>query len=270
MSLDQRRFSIGDITLNLHEAGKGDLILFFHGITANGGVWEPILLDLARDYHVVGVDQRGHGRSDKPPSGYDAANFAGDVVGLAKALSDRPALVVGHSLGARNAIVALAGDSPALRGAIAIDFTPFIETEVFDALDARVNGGDRLFTSRGEISAYLSDRYPLLPADAVERRSRYGYAEVPGGFRPLADAAAMTATSTGLRADLATPLKKVGKPLLLMRGALSKLVTEAAFAKTRELRPDLACQVVPDVDHYVPEEAPGFVARAIREFATAL
>ena len=52
-------------------------------------------------------------------------------------------VLVGHSLGARNAIVAGAMRPDAIAGVIAIEFTPFIDMAAFDALDTRVPAGPR-------------------------------------------------------------------------------------------------------------------------------
>jgi 2-(acetamidomethylene)succinate hydrolase len=62
-------------------------------------------------------------------------------------------------------------------------------------------------------------------------------------------------------------LSAVKRPLLVVRGAESKFVTQAALEKTRRLRPDLPVLVVPGVDHYVNEEAPEAMTRAIIDFA---
>ena len=87
------------------EAGAGPPVICLHGITANAYVWLPVMERLAADYRVVAIDQRGHGRSDRPDSGYAAGDFAADVVALIEALG-APAVLIGHSLGARNALAA--------------------------------------------------------------------------------------------------------------------------------------------------------------------
>ncbi|HEY6479839.1 MAG TPA: alpha/beta hydrolase, partial [Streptosporangiaceae bacterium] len=174
---------------------------------------------------------------------------------------------VGHSLGARNAIAAGARRPDLIAGVVAIDFTPFIAPAAFDALDARVAGGERAFGDTAEVIAYLAGRYPGLPPDALARRARHGYApDAAGALRPLADAAAMRATCAGLRGDLAPDLSRLARPALLVRGADSAFVSPAAFAATRALRPDLPAVVVAGADHYVPEEQPGYVAQLISGF----
>lgn len=270
MALKEHRKSVGNITLNMREGGSGPLIIFMHGITANAAVWDPILRALQDSFHVIAIDQRGHGRSDKPASGYQAADYVRDVMQLVEVMNGAPALIVGHSLGARNAIVAGATKPDRIVGIVGIDFTPFIEAEVFDALDARVKGGDRPFPSYADVVEYLADRYPLMPKDAVERRAQHGYVARDGSFHPLADPAAMAATVVGLRADLERAVVDVKPPMLLIRGAKSKLVSPRAFERTLQLRADVQSLVVPGVDHYVPEEAPAIIGDVIRRFAAEL
>jgi 2-(acetamidomethylene)succinate hydrolase len=217
---------------------------------------------LAARFRITSIDQRGHGRAPKPATGYAAADYAADVNDLLK----EKALLIGHSLGARNALVAGARYPEKVAAVVAIDFTPFIEREVFDALDARVDGGARDFSTVEEIRKYLKERYPRLPADAIERRARHGYEQVAGKWRPLAAPAAMRETCAGLRADLSPTLKEIQVPVLLLRGEDSRLVSRVAWEKTRALRPDLAAQEIANADHYVPEEQPAAVAAAVLDF----
>ena len=266
MQLEPIDCPLGDITLHGVAAGHGPLALMFHGITGNGYVFTPVIERLASHFRCVSFDQRGHGRSSKPARGYDAASFAGDIAQLVRHLQLGPALVIGHSLGARNALVAAAKHPDLIAGVVAIDFVPFIENEVFDALDARVAGGDQVFADIESAKAYLANRYPKLPARAIELRARYGMVAVAGGLRPLADPHAMRAISTGLREDLAPVLNAVRVPVLLIRGAESKLVSRNAWERARASRPDMPAMEIPSVDHYVQEEDPEAVAQAAQEF----
>ena len=266
-SIRMHRIDTGRIALNVREIGQGTPAIFLHGITSNAAVFDPLLLNLKNHYRCIAVDQRGHGFSDKPDDGYGAKDYAEDLVALIKTLNSGCAIIVGHSLGARNGIEAAAMSPELIKCVVAIDFTPFIEKEVFDALETRVNAGDRVFKSREEIEAYLHDRYPLMPPDAVKRRAMSAYREVDGGLRPLASARAMALTAAGLRDDLEPAFRSVQRPVLVVRGALSKLVSAAALEKSRLLRPDLPVLVVDSVDHYVNEEAPDVITKAILDFA---
>ncbi|NEP25237.1 type I polyketide synthase [Moorena sp. SIO3I6] len=89
----------------------GDLILCIHGVLEHGAAWEEIAGPLARmGYRVVAPDQRGHGRSQHVGMGgsYQLIDYLGDLDAIAfgtaepnaKALTDQPFILVGHSMGA--------------------------------------------------------------------------------------------------------------------------------------------------------------------------
>jgi 2-(acetamidomethylene)succinate hydrolase len=217
---------------------------------------------LAARFRITCIDQRGHGRAPKPARGYAGEDYARDIFEMIQ----EKTLLIGHSLGARNALVAGARYPEKVAAVVAIDFTPYIEREVFDALDARVEGGGRDFASLEEVRKYLRQRYARLPADAIERRARHGYECVDGKWRPLAVPAAMRETCQGLRADLTPALKGIRVPVLLLRGEDSKLVSRDAWGKTRALRPDIPAREIADADHYAPEEQPAAVAAAVLDF----
>jgi 2-(acetamidomethylene)succinate hydrolase len=257
------RLEIGGISLGVEHLGSGHpTILFLHGITANRRVWDPVIEKLAHRFSCVSVDQRGHGISDKPESGYSHLEYSDDIRGLAQYLSPAAGVyLVGHSLGARNSVVAASRFPELIRGVVAIDFVPFIEAEVFDSLEARVIGGGREFESISDVEDYLRKRYVHLPEDAVSRRALYGYQQsASGGLLPLASPQAMAETVRGLRADLEPYWTSVKVPSIAVRGRQSLLVSEAAFDKACEANSSFARVVVSGADHYVPEEAPDEVA----------
>ncbi|PFG39522.1 2-(acetamidomethylene)succinate hydrolase [Georgenia soli] len=254
----------GDLRLCIRDRGAGNAVVLLHGTTANLGVWDDVVELLGDGVRTVAVDQRGHGRSGKPLTGYGAGEYSDDVAALIRTLGLAPAVVVGHSLGARNAVVLAARHPELVAGVVAVDYTPFVEGEVLDDLKARVAAGDRIFETRAEVERYLRKRYPLITEQAVARRAAYGYTATAAGYRPLADPAAMAQTVDGLRTDFVDEASSVEAPVTLVRGRLSRIVSDDAFRRTRELRPDFRAVELPEVDHYVPEERPDIVADEIR------
>ncbi|MDP9140559.1 MAG: alpha/beta fold hydrolase [Pseudomonadota bacterium] len=81
--------------------GSGDTVIILHGFD---GAFEPALTPLAErlspSFRVIGIDQRGHGRSDKP-HGEDAygKHLATDVLKLMDHLGIPTAHLIGHSMG---------------------------------------------------------------------------------------------------------------------------------------------------------------------------
>jgi 3-oxoadipate enol-lactonase len=81
------------------EAGEGTPLLFVHGLGSSAQDWEFQAAEFSKDYRVITLDLRGHGRSGKPPGPYTMEMFARDAVGLLHAVSVQSAHVVGVSLG---------------------------------------------------------------------------------------------------------------------------------------------------------------------------
>lgn len=247
------------VNLAYRVRGTGPAILLLHGTSANHAVWEPVAEQLTDRATVIAVDQRGHGRSDKPDSGYDGGAFADDVLTVLDALDVPQAIVCGHSLGARNAWVAAARHPERISGVIAVDYTPYVGTPVLDQLATRVAAGDRVFDDIAEIEAYLADRYPRLPLDAVQRRARWGYRQLPDGrWIPLAPGDVLGKVVDGLRTPWDAEFTAVGVPMTCIRGTDSAIVDDEAWAMALNVRSDVRW-VVAETDHYVPEEHPDLI-----------
>lgn len=246
-----------EVNLAFRVQGEGPAVVLLHGTTANHAVWTSVADDLTASATVISLDQRGHGRSDKPADGYTGSDFAADVVTVLDALGVEQALVGGHSLGGRNAWVAAALHPDRVTGALVVDYTPFVERQVLDELDARVAGGFRSFQDLDEIHAYLRGRYPRILVEAVERRARWGYRQAPdGSWQALADAGAMRQLIEGFRTPWLDEFEAVRVPMTHLRGADSRIVTPAAWAAAQEARPGDRWIEIAGADHYIPEEHP--------------
>lgn len=103
-------------------AGKPPLVLA-HGFSDDGLCWTPLAQALEPAYDLIMADARGHGLSEAPETGYDAATQAADLAGLIGELGLRKPVVIGHSMGAVTALV-LAGTYPDLPGAIVLEDPP--------------------------------------------------------------------------------------------------------------------------------------------------
>ncbi len=162
---------LGGVTLHAvaMDKSKSPLAVLLHGITANAYVFLPLMERLADRFRLVSIDMRGHGRSSKPATGYAARDYADDIEALIRHLGGGPALLIGHALGARDAFVAGARSNGLVCGVVSIDFTPFIDEQVFISLGHRIGNGNRLFADPSAIAVALSERYPMTPPDAIAR-----------------------------------------------------------------------------------------------------
>ena len=96
----ENKVNIGNLELSYRNwAPEGRQILMLHGLASNARIWDLLAPILAKNFSVIAVDQRGHGKSDKPDTGYDFDTVTNDVVGFINALKLKNPIVVGHSWG---------------------------------------------------------------------------------------------------------------------------------------------------------------------------
>ena len=94
-------------------------VVLLHGITDSWRSFAPILPELSRSFRLFAISQRGHGESGKPAAGYTPRDFAADVAAFMEARKLRRAVIVGHSMGAANAL-RFAADYPERTAALVL------------------------------------------------------------------------------------------------------------------------------------------------------
>jgi non-heme chloroperoxidase len=81
------------------DTGTGTPVVFLHGWSLAGAIWQPQVDFLAaRGHRVVVYDRRGHGRSTKPQSGYDFDTLSDDLAAVLARTGVTNATLVGHSM----------------------------------------------------------------------------------------------------------------------------------------------------------------------------
>ncbi|MCJ7548348.1 MAG: alpha/beta hydrolase [Anaerolineae bacterium] len=113
------------VRLHYHRTG-GDkpALVLSHSATDNGLYWTRVARALEQDYDVIMYDQRGHGLSDAPESGYDFENQAVDLAGLIAALDLKRPRAIGHSGGAA-IVAAVAANYPDLLTCVILEDPPW-------------------------------------------------------------------------------------------------------------------------------------------------
>jgi len=105
-----------EITLHVRcaNAEGGPVFVMSHGLSSNCLTWEQVALKLhGAGCAVVTVDQRGHGRSDKPDCGYEFESISADMEAVITALKLERPVFLGQSWGG-NVALHLAATRPGL------------------------------------------------------------------------------------------------------------------------------------------------------------
>ena len=94
------------VRLNYAEHGDPDgvPVVLLHGFTDSRKSFDLVLPHLPASIRAYAITQRGHGDSERPESGYRSRDFAADVAAFLDAVGLEQAVIVGHSMGATNAL----------------------------------------------------------------------------------------------------------------------------------------------------------------------
>ncbi|MFN7262593.1 MAG: alpha/beta fold hydrolase, partial [Pseudobdellovibrionaceae bacterium] len=96
---------LSQFNYQLYGPDEGRKWVFLHGLMGYGLNWRKIATALASTERVLTFDQRGHGQSMKPVTGYAPEDYADDLALILEELGWSKITLVGHSLGGRNAIM---------------------------------------------------------------------------------------------------------------------------------------------------------------------
>lgn len=86
--------------------GAGTPILFFSETACAGDIWNIFQVpEFSRDHLVITHDYRGTGKSSRPASPYSCEDFTDDAAAILDHLNAGPAILLGHSMGGRVALL---------------------------------------------------------------------------------------------------------------------------------------------------------------------
>jgi non-heme chloroperoxidase len=117
--------------LHYLEAGSGPTIVFVPGFTMPAEIWEPQIQHFASTHHVVALDPRSQGQSEKVTEGHYLSRRGLDIGELLEHLDAGPAVVVAWSLGVLELLTFTQElGTDALRAAVLVDMFLGVDEEL--------------------------------------------------------------------------------------------------------------------------------------------
>lgn len=94
------------IDIHYETHGNGTPLLFFSETACPGAIWKIFQVpEFSRDHLVITHDYRGTGQSSRPTDQYSCDDFVDDALAILQQLDVGPAILLGHSMGARVALL---------------------------------------------------------------------------------------------------------------------------------------------------------------------
>ena len=108
--------------------GSGSPVVILHGLAGRASEWSEVASVLSRRHHVVALDLRGHGGSDKPAD-LARQSFVGDAVGVLEMLQLGPVCLLGQSFGGDIALMVAATRPDLMSALVVIEAAPNLDAE---------------------------------------------------------------------------------------------------------------------------------------------
>jgi len=246
--------------------GAGDPVVLVHGFPMSSRLWHGVIRDFIPGHRLIVIDLPGYGRSDPPHLG--ASNSAGHAAAIRALLDDlgvARAILVGHGLGGTAVQAVMAQWPERVSGAVLIS-TP--------ALGTRQHGMARLARVALPVAKWLP---PGLLASLVHGSVRNGFMSVERSRLTL-DTCLKSFTTVGGRDALIEHVRALGHedssqwserlgevqaPVAVLWGEEDDYLSPMLAVQLQAWFPNATCEIIEGVSHFVPEDAPDRVRKAI-------
>lgn len=253
-------------------------LLCLHGLTRNSRDFAELAERCSPRFRVLVLDFRGRGASDYDPRSarYNPLSYAADVVELLNQLAIDRAIFVGTSLGGLVTMTIAAMTPQRIAATILNDVGPDVDASGVTRILSYV-GKDIRFRSWDEAGKAIAanygasfDRYTREDwVKMAKRNCREENGEICFDY-DMAIAEPFKITGPTPNVDLWPLFSVLGqKPLLVIRGEKSDLLTSTTVAKMQKVAPHMSLAVVPGVGHAPELNEPEAVA-AIDSFLDSL
>ncbi len=263
--------------LRLHHLDWGNAekpaLVLVHGIRLHAHVWSHFSRAFRDLFHILAVDQRGHGDSAwAPPGHYHLHDYYEDLRAVLDARDLHDITLVGHSLGARVSMLYAHLHPEQVRRLVLVDMGAGLPASIEKVDFSRVTetAPPKDFGSHAEAIEYLGDILRLAPKDMIEESVIFGMRQREDGrwvWKYDPGLGGRPQPRPGTREwDLWQVVKTIRCPTLLLHGQMSKVVTEDIARRMAADMPDCRVQRIDQAGHALFTDQPEAFAASVGRF----
>ncbi len=254
-------------------------VVLLHGYAETSEAWSDTAQDLAREFRVIAVDQRGHGQTDRATDrDYTRATQMEDLEAIIESLGLRSVTLIGHSMGGANAICYAAEHPEMVTALVVIETAPEVLRSGIETI-RRLLATGASFTSLDEAVDAFREFFPYATTEQIERRVRASLTVNDDGvyvwdFDPiLRDPTSRPPDpDPGQRrlSDLWDCADRVQCPTMIVRGSETDMLTPEAIQRLHRRVSGSRVSLIEDAGHSVPTDQPAALSLNIREFLQSI
>jgi esterase len=254
-----RNVDIGGLTFHYTDWGaSGAPLVMLHGLSGHARTWDHTAAALSDRYHVLALDQRGHGDSDWAPE-YGLRPMAADLLGFLDAVELPAVTLMGSSMGGRVCFVFAAAHPDRVARMVIMDIGPEIVAAGSVNVASRPAAND-VFSSEDEAFALARAANPR-PTDATLRhRVRHNLRLLPDGTLTFKYDKELRrnprALSDHTQDELWAAWRAVSCPVLLVRAADSDVLAPDTAQRMLAENQNASFATIPDCGHSITLDRP--------------
>jgi len=249
---------------------KQQPMLLLHGFLAHAHVWDDFALNFRSHYHVIALDQRGHGESQWSENvAYTIDDHFSDIALFIETLKLEELILVGHSMGGRHALFYAACVPHKVDRLILVDARPGNDLQASHALRRLLAAFPLEAHSIKEVVQAIRSLYPYLSSEMCYHIANHGYKRVQEGtYIPKYD------TRMGQQLEhmvyatesLWSFMENVPCPVLLIRGKESSFLSRKVSQQMCRALPQTKFKEIPKSTHMPVQENPIATTKVIADF----
>ena len=242
-------------------------MVLLHGMTGTCHSWDFFASAMRRDYHVLALDQRGHGDSQWADS-YAADDFLADLDAFLDALGLDRVILIGHSMGGRNAIMYAARYRAKVTHLVSVDIGPEIGQAGLERIRQTRAAEPPVFGNLEAARRYIRLGEPRYSEAVLEHQLRHSLRERPDGkleFKCDGQFLTMSVSRPPVE-ELWSYVRQLTCPTLIVRGALSDILLHDVALGMQQKVPNSRLVEIEGAGHSVPCDNPEAFEAAVRHF----
>lgn len=247
-------------------------IVLVHGSRLHAHVWNDFCRRFSDRFHIVAVDQRGHGDSGWcAHQGYDLEDFYQDLRATVAERDLGRFTLVGHSLGGRVSMLFAERHPEHVERLVLVDIAAGRPANIGPDADlSRIaeTPPPRAFVSPDEACDYLAQLMFRAPRHMVEESVRHGMRRLDDGrYTWKYDPALLQRTrGRGPAVDLWETVRRIEAPTLLQYGDVSRVVNEELAQRMASTMPRCRIERIEGAGHALFTDQPDAFAASVGRF----